>query len=102
MKAFLIVFAAILVGSLATIATVSLSRSAPASQPVHQTRSLEGFHRIDITGQTTVTLVQGASEGVTMDAPASTRVRTEVRDGTLFIEISDRKGSWQWLSGRGA
>jgi hypothetical protein len=101
MKAFLVIFAAILVGSLATIATVSLSRSAPASPPVHEARSLAGFHAIDITGQATVTLVQGASEGVTVDAPASTRVRTEVREGTLVIEVSDRKGSWQWLSGRG-
>jgi hypothetical protein len=102
MKTFLIVFAAILVGSLATIATVSLSRSAPATQPVHQARSLEGFHGIDIAGHATVTLVQGASEGVVVDAPASTRVRTDVRDGTLFIEISDRKGAWLWLSGRGS
>jgi len=101
MKTFLVIFAAILVGSLATIATVSLSRSAPASQPVHEARSVEGYRGIDISGQATVKLVQGASEGVTVDAPASTRVRTDVRGGTLFIEVSDRKGSWQWLSGRG-
>lgn len=101
MKAFLVIFAAILLGSLATIATVSFSRSAPAAQPVHQSRSVMGFHRIDITGQATVTLVQGASEGVTVDAPASARVHTDVRNDTLFIEVADRKGSWQWLSGRG-
>lgn len=100
MKAFLIIFAAIVLGSLVTIATVSLSRSAPASQPVHQARSVAGFNGIDISGQATVTLVQGASEGVTVDAPASAQVRTDVRNGTLFIEVADRK-AWRWLAGRG-
>jgi hypothetical protein len=101
MKAFLIVFAAIVVASLATIATVSRNRNVPATQPVHQTRSVAGFHRVDISGQGTVSFVQGASENVTVDAPASTRVRTDVRDGTLFIEVADSKHAWDWLSGRG-
>lgn len=102
MKAFLIVFAAIVAASLATIATVSLSRSAPASAPVRETRSVAGFHVVDIAGQATVTLVQGAAENVTVDAPASTHVQTDVRGGKLFIEVADRKHAWEWVSGRGA
>jgi hypothetical protein len=49
-----------------------------------------------------VTLVQGAAEGVTVEAPSSAlrRVRTEVRDGTLFIDAAEHRRTWQWFSGR--
>ena len=99
MKLFLGVFAGIVLIALATIATVSLSRSAPASQPVHETRPLASFHRVEIAGQATVTLVQGAAESVTVDAPGSIRVRTEVHGGTLEVEVEDRRRNW-WF-GRG-
>jgi putative autotransporter adhesin-like protein len=99
MKIFLVAFAAIVVAPLATIATVSLTRSATAGAPVHEERAVSGFHRLDISGQATVELVQGATEGVTVDAPASARVRTEVRDETLVIEVEDRRRVWQWFPG---
>ena len=102
MKAFLIVFGLVVAASLATIAAVSLHRSAPASHPVRETRSVAGFHGIDITGHAAVTLVQGGAENVTVDAPASTQVRTDVRNGKLTIEVADRTHAWEWLSGRGA
>lgn len=102
MKAFLVAFAGILLAALATIATVSSSRNVPAKEAVHEARPIAGFHRVDIAGQAAVTLVQGATEGVAIDAPASMRVATDVRDGTLTIEVKDRRESWQWLSGRGA
>ena len=102
MKVFLIAFAGILLAALATIAGVSLSRSAPGKEAVHEARPIAGFHRLDITGQATVTLVQGSAEGVSIDAPASRRVQTDVRDGTLVIEVRDRRAAWQWLSGRDA
>jgi hypothetical protein len=97
MKVFMIAFAAIVVASLATIAGVSVSRNAPASEPVHETRALSGFHRIEIAGQATVILVQGDSEGVSVDAPASIQVQTDVHDGKLDIEVSDRHHGWQWF-----
>ena len=100
MKVFLIAFAAIVIATLATVAGVSLTRGAPAREAVHETRPLAGFHQIDVAGQVTVTLVQGESEGVSLDAPASIRVRTEVRNGTLVIEAEDRRHAWEWLSGR--
>ncbi|HUH95648.1 MAG TPA: head GIN domain-containing protein [Casimicrobiaceae bacterium] len=100
MKAFLVAFAGIVLAALATIAGVSLSRNAPAKEAVHEVRPIAGFHRLDIAGQAAVTLVQGSAEGVSIDAPASMRVRTDVRDGTLTIEVKDRSAAWQWLSGR--
>jgi hypothetical protein len=102
MKIFLIVFAAVVIGALATIATVSLSRSSPGSEPVHETRSVGGFHRVHISGQATVELVQGNEEGVTVDAPGSAHVRTDVHDETLLIEVAGERRAFQWLWGRRA
>ena len=100
MKTFLVAFAAIVVASLATIAAVSLTRSTTAGSAVHEARPVSGFHRLDISGQATVELIQGADEGVTVDAPASAKVRTDVKDGTLVIEVEDRRRVFQWFSGR--
>jgi len=102
MKVFLIAFAVVVVAALATIATVSLVRSAPASAPVHESRAVSGFHRLDISGQATIELVQGTEERVTIDAPASARVRTEVHDGTLVIEVEQRRRALEWFGGRRA
>ncbi len=102
MKIFLIAFAAVVVAALATIATVSVTRSAPASAPVHESRPVSGFHRLDVSGQATVELAQGAEEGVTIDAPAAARVRTDVHDGTLVIEVQQRRPTFEWFSGRRA
>jgi len=100
MKIFLVAFAVVVAAALIAIAAVSLTRGATASAPVHETRPLAGFHRLDISGQATIELVQGSDEGVTIDAPASAKVRTEVRGGTLVIEAADRGHVFQWLSGR--
>jgi hypothetical protein len=102
MKAFLIAFAVVVLGSLAAIAAFSLNRSAAKSVLTHETRDVSGFHRLEIGGAADVTLVQGATEGVSIVAPASARVRTEVRDGTLVVETEDRHQVWQWFAGRGA
>src|SRR6266581_4031223 len=102
MKAFLIAFAIIVVGSLATIAAFSLNRSAAKNEITHETRDAMGFHRIEITGAADVTLVQGAAEGVSVDAPASARVRTDVQNGTLVVDTEDRRRAWMWFAGRGA
>lgn len=101
MKAFLIAFAVVVLGALGAIAAFSLNRSAPAGEPVRETRVATGFHRVEINGQANVTLVQGPTEGVTVEAPASARVRTEVRDQTLVVDAQDQRHVWQWFSGRG-
>src|SRR5258706_4305340 len=102
MKVFLIAFAVILLGSLGTIAAFSLNRSAAKNEITHETRDATGFHRIEIAGMADVALVQGTAEGVSIDAPASVRVRTEVREGTLVIDTEDRRRTWQWFAGRSA
>jgi len=100
MKIFLIAFAVIVAASLAAIATVSLTRNAKASATVHETRSVSGFRRIEISGQAAVELVQGNDEGVTVDAPASVKVRTEVTDATLTIDVEHRPHMFGWFTGR--
>jgi hypothetical protein len=99
MKTFLIAFAVVVLGSLAAMVAVSFSRSVASGEVIHETRELAGYHRIEINGQVNVTLVQGASEGVIIDAPASTRVRTEVRDQTLVVETRDQPHLWRWFAG---
>ncbi|HEY2970698.1 MAG TPA: head GIN domain-containing protein [Casimicrobiaceae bacterium] len=102
MKVFLIAFAALVLAALATIAAVSFARNTPTGEVVREDRAATGFHRLEIDGQVEVTLVQGAAEGVTVEAPSSMlrRVRTEVRDGTLFIDAAEHRRTWQWFSGR--
>ncbi|HEX9278915.1 MAG TPA: head GIN domain-containing protein [Casimicrobiaceae bacterium] len=102
MKVFLIAFAALVLAALATIAAVSFARNTPTGEVVREDRAATGFHRLEIDGQVEVTLVQGAAEGVTVEAPSSMlrRVRTEVRDGTLFIDAAEQRRTWQWFSGR--
>jgi len=102
MKVFLIAFAALVLAALASIAAVSFARSTPYGEVVREDRAATGFHRLEIDGHVEVTLVQGAAEGVTVEAPSSMlrRVRTEVRDGTLFIDAAEQRRMWQWFSGR--
>ena len=102
MKVFLIAFAALVLAALATIAAVSFARNTPSGEMVREDRAATGFHRLEIDGQVEVTLVQGAAEGVTVEAPSSMlrRVRTEVREGTLFIDAAEQRRMWQWFSGR--
>jgi hypothetical protein len=102
MKAFLIAFAVLILAALASIAAVSFARNTPAGEVVREERAATGFHRLEINGQVEVTLVQGAAEGVTVEALSSMlhRVRTEVRDGTLVIDAAEQRQIWRWFSGR--
>jgi hypothetical protein len=102
MKVFLIAFAALVLAALVTVAAVSFARNTPSGEMVREDRAATGFHRLEIDGHVEVTLVQGAAEGVTVEAPSSMlrRVRTEVRDGTLFIDAAEQRRMWQWFSGR--
>jgi len=69
-----------------------------------ETRPVSGFNRIEINGEANVTLVQGATENVTVDAPSSSlaRVRTVVRGGVLVVDVVESRSVWQWFSGRSA
>jgi hypothetical protein len=102
MKAYLVVFA---IPVLTALAAFAYGRPAAAAEEVTQeTRAATGFRRIEINGQVKVTLIQGATEGVTLEAPAAAlaRIRTEVHGDTLVVDVAEARSVWQWFSGRGA
>jgi hypothetical protein len=69
-----------------------------------ETRVATGFSRIDIEGQADVTLRQGSSEGVTIEASAQAlrQIETEVHDRTLSISLTGQRHWWDWILGGGA
>jgi len=78
--------------------------AAAAADLGQETRAVKGFHRIEINGHADVTLVQGASESVTVEAltAALPRIRTEVHGGTLIVNAPDMHSFWQLFSAPGA
>lgn len=103
MKAFIIAFVVLVLAALGAMFALSHSRSSAPVQFVSEVRTVTGFHRIEVQGRVDVTLVQGAEEGVTVEAPAALlqRIRTEVHDGTLSIDAAQERHGWGWLSGSG-
>lgn len=101
MKVLPFVLALLLIAALATVADGGHAAAAELQQ---ETRSVAGFHRIAIEGRANVTLVQGATEGVTIEAPAAAlpRIETEVHGDTLLVEATPTHSIWQWFSGFGA
>jgi hypothetical protein len=89
---------------LAVLAALTFGGSAAAAELQQETRAVAAFHRIEINGQVNVTLVQGATESVTVEAEqaALPRIRTEVGGDTLSIDAEISRTVWQWFSGRGA
>ena len=67
-------------------------------------RALPAFSRIRVDGTANVLLVQGAGSAVSVEASgrAPPEVLTEVRDGTLFIQSSERRRWWSFIFGGGA
>lgn len=65
------------------------------SDPVAEQRALPPFRQVTVTGFAEVTLIQGAAESITVEAPAKQlrRVRTGVRNGTLTI-ANDQSRRW--------
>ena len=67
-----------------------------------EVRAVNPFHRLEISGRADVTLVDGASESVTIDAAArgQPRVLARVEGGTLMIAAGDSRRWWNARSGR--
>ncbi len=88
----------------AALAVLAGGGPAAAAELQHETRAAAGFHRLEIDGQVNVTLVQGTTEEVTIEAVAAAlpRIHTEVHGGTLSIDAEGSHSMWQWFSGRGA
>lgn len=85
----------------------SRSHTAPASTGGETTvdlRALPPFTKLAVDGLAEITLVQGTTESVSVEAPAKRGVagaRIDVRDGTLHIENDDSRGFWGFLFGGG-
>jgi hypothetical protein len=101
MRTFLAVFALPLTLAVAVLAG---GRQAAAAELQHETRAVAGFHRLSIDGQVNVTLIQGTTEDVIIEAGAAAlpRIHTEVHGSTLSIDAEGSHSMWQWFSGRGA
>jgi hypothetical protein len=74
-----------------------------AAEVLRESRVATGFSRIEIDGQADVTLRQGTTEGVTIEATAQSlkQIRTEVRGRTLRIAMMEQSHWWQWFTGGG-
>lgn len=59
---------------------------------VSETRSVSGFSRVDAAGMGSITLVRGDEEGVVVETDDNLMacVRTEVRDGTLYLDTAGK------------
>ena len=83
-----------------------LSRSFPSgrAEVIAEQRALPPFSRISVEGFADVTLVQGATESVVIEAPARqmASVRTYVSDGTLTITSDQSRRWWSAILGGGA
>ena len=99
MKVFLIVFSVIVVAALAAVAATALTKRHAVADVQRETRSATGFNRIDVSGLAEVTLQQGSRESVTVEAPAQmlSRIKTEVRERTLTVTISQQRHWWDWF-----
>jgi hypothetical protein len=79
----------------------TLGRPVPAGEGATVDRDVEPFHAIDVSGAADVVLQRGASEHVSVEAPArGTRVVAGVRDGTLRVSARETRRWWDSLLGR--
>jgi Putative auto-transporter adhesin, head GIN domain len=99
-KIFVILIVGVVIATLAAVATLATTRrTVPIGELQRETRVLTGFSRIDVYGAAEVRLRQGTTEGATIEAPARLlpRIRTEVRDRTLFIDVAQERQWSDWM-----
>jgi hypothetical protein len=88
----------------AALAWWTLTRGAAGTRPVvSEHRALAPFHEIEIGGAAEITLLQGDSESIDVQAPGrGVRVDAEVSKGRLLVTARDRRRWWSGLFGRHA
>ena len=99
MKTIIVVTFGVVIATLAAVATAQATGEARAvAEPQRQTRALPSFNRIEVVGVADVVLRQGKAEAATVDAPAGIlpRIRTVVRDRTLYIDVSQERRWSDW------
>jgi hypothetical protein len=102
MKGSAVTSALPLLAAVGIVVALSCAPGASAVELQQETRAVGGFHRIEINGEANVTLVQGGTESITIEAPSSSlpHVRTAVRGETLVVDAVEPRSFWQWFSGR--
>ena len=87
--------------AVAAVWTTLAATGGYAAEVLRETRAATGFSRIEIDGQADITLRQGTTEGLTLEATAQglKQIRTEVRGKTLRISLVDQSHWWQWMTG---
>jgi hypothetical protein len=79
----------------ALLAWWTLSRSFVAETPSRlEHRDLAAFHALDVGGSAQVTVVQGDTHGMDIEATPAQVVRTHVTDGTLVIETRTHRSGF--------
>jgi hypothetical protein len=90
--------------AVAAVWTTLAANGGYAAEVLREARAVTGFSRIEIDGQADITLRQGTTEGVTLEATAQglKQIRTDVRGKTLRISLVDQSHWWQWITGGSA
>ncbi|HEY3181017.1 MAG TPA: head GIN domain-containing protein [Casimicrobiaceae bacterium] len=90
----LVILASVIVA--AALAWFTLTRSSGGTEMTTEVRAVNPFHRLEISGRADVTLVEGASESVTVETAArgQSRVLARVEKGTLMIDAADTRRRW--------
>ncbi|HEV7414118.1 MAG TPA: head GIN domain-containing protein [Casimicrobiaceae bacterium] len=90
--------------AVAAVWTTLAATGGYAADVLRETRAVTGFSRIEIDGQADITLRQGTTEGLILEATAQglKQIQTEVRGRTLRISLVDQSHWWQWMTGGSA
>ncbi|HEX3632811.1 MAG TPA: head GIN domain-containing protein [Casimicrobiaceae bacterium] len=90
--------------AIVAVCTTLAASGGHAADVLRETRAVTGFSRIEVDGQADITLRQGATEGLALEATAQSlkQIRTEVRNRTLRISLVDQSHWWQWMTGGSA
>lgn len=82
----------------ATPCAATTASACPVVESQRETRALSSFSRIEVDGAAEVLLRQGKTEGVTIEASTDIlpRIRTRVRDRTLYIDVSLERRWSDW------
>jgi hypothetical protein len=97
----ILILAAVLVAAAMAWFTLTRPGGAAGGEVTTEVRAVEPFHRIELSGHAEVTLIQGASESVTVIASSRGQpgVRARVENGVLLITAGDRRRWWDTLFG---
>jgi len=98
-KTIIVVVVGVVIATLSAVAAAGTTRGTCAvTEPQRETRALPSFSRIEVDGVAEIVLRQGKTEGATVEASSDLlpRIRTRVRDRTLYIDVSQERRWSDW------